>query len=87
MLPRVIATVVLFLSIFFMPFWVSFIIALCAMMYFRYFFEALILFFIGDLMYGTNEPKFFGITFVLTLTACILFACVEFMKTRLKYYP
>jgi len=70
-----------------MPFWFSVLVAIAGMMYFRYFLEAVILFLLGDLLYGAEEPKFFGITFVLTLLAIALLASIEYLKTRLKYYP
>jgi len=72
-------------SILFMPFGVSIILALAGMVYFSLFFEAVLAFFLSDLLYGVAEGKYFGIYF--TLLSILFLITVELLKKRLKFYP
>jgi len=83
---RVFTSILLVLSIFFMPFWLSVVLALAGMMYFRYYIEAVFVFLIGDLLYGAAEPKLYGVTFALSIMNLLLFICIEYIKPKLKYY-
>lgn len=86
MILRIIASLIILLSILFLPFWVSVILALIATIYFRVFWEAIILFFISDLLYGAKEARFFNITLVSTIFIVIILLLVEFIKKKLKFY-
>ena len=70
-----------------MPFWVSVVLALAGMAYFSFFLEAVFLFFLSDLIYGTPEPKLFYTVFVSFFISFLFLIFVEFLKKRLKYYP
>jgi len=86
MLPRIFAVIILIISVFFLPFWISAILALAGMIYFSYFIEAVVLFLISDLLYGTSEAKFFGATFVAFIAAAICIVLIELFKKRLKFH-
>lgn len=84
---RILASIILLFSIFFMPFWVSVILALVGMAYFSFFLEAVLLFLLADAFYGLPEPKFFNITFVSFIMALICFIILELLKKKLRFRP
>jgi hypothetical protein len=83
---RIFAFFALVFSLFFMPFWVSVILAIIGMFYFPIYFEAVLLFFLSDLLYGTKEAKFFEMIFVSFFLSLILLISIEILKKKLKFY-
>jgi hypothetical protein len=83
---RILASFLILISILFWPFWVSAILALLGIIYFRVFWEAIVLFFISDLLFGIGENRFWNITLVATIFIVILLLLVEFIKRKLKNY-
>ncbi|PIP68995.1 hypothetical protein COW91_01770 [Candidatus Nomurabacteria bacterium CG22_combo_CG10-13_8_21_14_all_32_8] len=81
---RILALLVLLVSIFYMPFWLSIILALTAMIYFSFFWEGVILFFISDLLYGIKEEKFFNIFFVSFIISFLVLIVIELLKKKIR---
>ena len=81
---RILASIVLLLYVLFWPFWVSVFLGLAGMAYFRFFLEAVFLFFLSDLLYGTPEPKFFDMVFVSGAAALVCFVILELFKKKLR---
>jgi hypothetical protein len=86
MILRIVFTFALLLSILFCPFWVSIILALTAIIYFRFFWEAIGLFFISDLLFGMKESRFLNITLISTIFVTVMLLLIEFIKRKLKFY-
>ena len=86
MVLRILASVIILVSVLFMPFWLSVILALAAMVYFSYFVEAVALFLLSDLLYGVKEAKFFGAIFVTFLIAVVCLVLLETIKKKLKFH-
>ena len=86
MMFRILASVLLLFSILFMPFWVSVILALGAMIYFNVFWEAIFLFLLSDLLYGVKGGKFFSIIFLSFVVSAVVLILLEFTKRKLKFY-
>jgi hypothetical protein len=84
MLKRLIASLILLISIFTVPIYVSLALGLIMMFYFSYFFEALIIFLIADLFYGVAKTQFWDITYVSFLISLLSFVVLEIIKTRLN---
>ena len=84
---RISFSVILLISLLFMPFWLSFILMILGILYFSYFFEAFFLFLLSDLLYGVPEPRFFNIVFVSSLLSLIFLITLELLKKKLKFYP
>lgn len=70
-----------------MPFWVSVVVALAGMIYFNIFWEAVILFFLSDLLYGTREAKFSSAIFISFITVMVILIIIEIVKKKVKFYP
>lgn len=87
MILRVMASIVLLIFLLFLPFWLSVIIGLACMLYFDIYWEGIVLFLISDLVYGTAEAKFWGITYISFIAAAIALILIEFLKRKLKFYP
>lgn len=86
MLLRILASVLLLLSILFMPFWLSTLLALLGMIYFNIFWEAVVLFLLSDLLYGVKETKFFGAVFVSFIVFGTILIVIEIVKKKMKFY-
>lgn len=83
---RISALVILALSILFMPFWVSIILAFGGMIYFDIFWEAMVLFLLSDVLYGVREAKFYDMIFISFIVSAIVLVIIEVLKKRLKFY-
>ncbi|OGI92405.1 hypothetical protein A2933_00385 [Candidatus Nomurabacteria bacterium RIFCSPLOWO2_01_FULL_46_18] len=79
---RIIFFIILLASILFLPFWVSFLLAIIGMVFFLYYFEAIFILFISDLLYGATEARYFNLTFVSLVLSVILFLAIQFLKKR-----
>ncbi len=86
MVLRVLTSIILLVSVLFMPFWVSVILSLLGIIYFRYYFEAALILLISDVLYGVPEPKFFDMVFISSITAIIGIVLTEFIKKKLRFY-
>ena len=86
MIYRILASFLLLLSILFLPFWISVILALAGMIYFNIFWEAVILFLLADLLIGVQEAKFYNIIFVSFIISNIILVIIEIAKRKLKFY-
>jgi hypothetical protein len=69
-----------------MPFGVSALLALAGMIYFTFFYEAVILFLLSDVLYGVREAKFSSIIFIAFFVSIALLTNIEITKkkTRLR---
>ena len=86
MVQRILASVILLLSIIYLPLWVSAVLAVGGMFYFNLFWEAVFLFFLSDLLYGVEKSWFFNFTFVSSVLAALCLIILEFVKKKLKFY-
>lgn len=87
MVLRVLANLILFFSVFFMPFWFSCILALFFMFYFNLFVEVIILMFISDLFFGIKDTIFPNFIFFSSCIFSCVFILLEILKRKLKFYP
>ncbi len=83
---RISAFFVLLFSILFMPFWLSVILALLGIVYFSFFWEAVALLFLSDLLYGAGEARYFYIVFISLIISVLVLIALEFLKKKLKFY-
>ncbi len=86
MILRIASSLLILISILFFPFWVSIILALLCIVYFRFFWEAVVLFFISDLLFGAKEARFFNIILISTIFSIVVLLFTEFIKKKLKFY-
>lgn len=84
---RILTSIFLLFSILFMPFWMSVILALAAMIYFSIFWEVIPIFFLSDLLYGVKETKFSGAIFISFMMVIVILIIIEIVKKKLKFYP
>lgn len=83
--PRIIIDCVLFLSIFFLPWWVTLSLALITLFFIPQFIEFVIVGFILDILYSAPLGRFFNFHFVLTLATLGMFLFAGWVKTRLRW--
>lgn len=84
MIKRIIFTVTLLLSTLFLPFYFTYLLAFWGIIYFKFFWEGLIIFFISDLLYGAKIQFFTQTTFISTTIYLIIFIVTELAKKRLN---
>lgn len=84
---RILASIILIISILFLPIYISILLALVFMFYFKLFYEAPILFIFSDLIYGVAKNRFLGMVFVSSIAFFILLFFIELLKKKLKFYP
>ncbi|HEY4513211.1 MAG TPA: hypothetical protein VJH06_01725 [Candidatus Paceibacterota bacterium] len=85
MMLRICAVILLLLSVLFWPFWLSVILAIAGLIYFKIFFEAPVLFLLSDLLYGTAVPEFSGMVFVSFFIFIILLLIAETVKKNSNF--
>jgi len=83
---RILASFFILISILFLPFWVSIFLALFGIIYFRVFWEAIMLFFISDLLFGIQESRYLHLALISTIFIIIMLFLIEFIKRKLKNY-
>ncbi|MEK7104512.1 MAG: hypothetical protein AAB868_00550 [Patescibacteria group bacterium] len=81
---RILASLILVLSILFLPFWVSVVLALVGMAYFSFFWESVFLFFLSDLLYGVSETRFFNVFFVSLIVSFLALIIIELLKKKIR---
>ncbi|OGI68546.1 hypothetical protein A2738_01555 [Candidatus Nomurabacteria bacterium RIFCSPHIGHO2_01_FULL_42_15] len=86
MLLRILASVILLLSMLFMPFWVSVILAFAGMAYFSFFLEAVFIFLVADFLYATPSPSLFDMVYVCFGIALTCFILLETLKKKLRFH-
>ncbi|HZS42942.1 MAG TPA: hypothetical protein VFA52_01855 [Candidatus Paceibacterota bacterium] len=88
MIRRLIIDLLLLLTIFLGPWWLSLLLLLMPLFYFSRppFYEALFVGFLLDILYGLGEDRVFLFSLIFTTTTFILLIAINLFKTRLKYY-
>jgi len=84
---RIVYFFILLLSILFLPFWLSVVFAIFGMIYFSIFWEAVPLFILSDLLFGTYEGGNSLVIFALFFISTIFLILIEMLKRKLKFYP
>lgn len=86
MMKRAVGIGIVILSMLYLPFWVTAVISVAAMVYFRWFFEAVIIFFCIDALFGAPSARFFHTYTAVTLLGLLTLCVVEYVKTRVRLY-
>jgi hypothetical protein len=82
---RIFADIVLFLSIFFVPWWLVVAFAVVGLFTFSSFYEILFLGIVLDSLYNAPIAPFRHFQFVVTLLCVFLFVVIEALKRRLRF--
>lgn len=87
MLLRILASFILLFSVLFLPLWVSILVGFFAMIYFSLFWEAVAIFLLSDLLYGTKETKSIHAIFISFTVTLLFLVIIEIIKKKIKFYP
>ena len=87
MVYRILFAVLLLISVSVFPAIVTIVLGVIGLIVFKNFYELVPLFFVHDAVYGISQNRFFGIPFVMTLTALILVVVTGIIRKRLFYVP
>lgn len=83
---RICADILIFISIFSFPFWVSLVLIAIALFYFKNFYEALAAGVMIDALYGIPLEKFFNIQWVTTLLFLLIFLTINTAKQYTRFH-
>ena len=86
MLFRLIANVILFASLLFLPWWITIVIALIAVFVYNVFYELILWGVVGDLLYGAGVASFYALTSFLSTGALVLFLTAQYLKEKIRFY-
>lgn len=86
MLNRFSLDILLILSIFLMPWWISTIFTVALLLYINSYYEAIFLGFFFDFAYSIPTELFFGFRFVFSVLFIFIFLISGPLKRRLRYY-
>jgi len=82
---RIIGDIILFLVIFFLPWWGTAILVFVFMILFKHFWEGVVAMLFIDSLYSLGTAKFYGHFGIFTVSAIILFLIIENLKTRIRF--
>jgi len=83
---RVIFGVILVLSVYFAPFWLTAILVFLGMILFNFYIEGVVAMLFSDLFFGVGEMRFFNILFFSTIISLFSLLFIEMLKKKLKFY-
>lgn len=86
MTKRIVFSLILLISILLMPIWVSVLLALFGMLYFSKYWEAVVLFFISDVIFGAKEIGLLKTTLTSAFISLVALILIELLKKKLKFY-
>jgi hypothetical protein len=87
MIKRLIANIVLLLSIFFMPWWITLLLGVIFISIFPNFYEIFIMGILMDLLYSYPKELFFNFNQIFSLGVILIFVFIEKIKKYLRFYP
>ena len=83
---RIIAGILLLLSIIFAYWWITWLLAIILLFYFPIYYEIIICGIIYDALYGISLPQFWNIDYVFTFFSIVLFVLSIIIKKYLIIY-
>jgi hypothetical protein len=86
MYTRLLFSAILLFSVLFLPFYITGLIALGGILVFPMYIEAVVMLLISDLLFGTLEPRFFGVLFVSSGLGLVALLVLESLKKKIKFY-
>lgn len=86
MIKKVALNIILFFVILLLPWWVSVILGIALLFYFKNYSEIIVFGLIMDIYYAKLAPSFNIFDYKLTLFFLTLYIFSHFLKKRLKFY-
>jgi hypothetical protein len=83
---RIISTIVIFVCIFVLPWWLSLTLISLAIFAFRNFYESFVLGLFMDSFFGIAEVSFFGYNVLFTIIILGVFFASIILRGRLRFY-
>lgn len=83
---RILAFIVLLLSVLFMPIYITAFLGLLAIIYFSKFWEGTIVFLFSDLLHQVKDNKTFPIIFLSFIISLLVLISLEFLKKKFNFY-
>ena len=68
----------------FMPFWVTGLLVLFGIIYFKLYWEGVVVLLISDFFFGTSEIRYGNITYISSLASLVILVIAEMIKNRMN---
>ncbi len=81
---RITADIILLLSVLFLPWWVTIILALALTFYFEFYYEFIIAAILIDMLYGVPQEWSFNLPLEYSIFSIVVFMLIQWVKTRLR---
>jgi hypothetical protein len=81
---RILVDCLIFICAIIAPWWLTLILALCAALYFKNYFELVAAGLVIDSIYGVPRASFFYFQYIFTAGTFIIFLIFVFVKSRLR---
>lgn len=82
---RAVYDLLVLISVFFLPFWITAILLIAGTILFPWFIELFFFSVLVDRLFGIPELRFFNFQYVVTVFALILFVIYQLIRPRLKH--
>lgn len=83
---RLVADLIFFCSILFLPIWVSVIIGTLFLFFFRSYYEYIAFFALADILYSAPEAQYHNFLLIMTAGSVVIFIFSEWLKKKLLRY-
>lgn len=83
---RILADIALFVSVLWLPWWASAVLAAAFIFMFDWYYEAVVAGFLMDSLYAVPLPRFRGAELVATGAASALYLVAAYVKPKLKFF-
>lgn len=85
MWPRVLFSICLLFSLFYLPFWASFVLMLSGVLYFKIYLEAVFLMLLSDMIFGVPEVRYGNIAYISFFAGLLILGVIEIIKKKTKF--
>lgn len=82
---RIVFNILMFLSVLFLPWWVTVIVAMVFLSKFKAY-EIIFWGVFADILYNASVPSFLNIEYLFTITFIVLLIISHYLKRRLMFY-
>jgi len=83
MVKRIVATLLLLISFFIFPYWITLSLSVAFLFVFKNYWEVILVFLFADLVYSIPQPRFWNFEYSLTVFAVILYFVVFILRKNL----
>lgn len=86
MIKRILCDIIIFISLFLAPWWVTVVLGTVFMVLFRRYWEGVVVAVFIDALYSVQTAKFYAHFGIFTISAIILFFILSIIKKKIRFF-